>query len=46
MIRKFSHAILSIFFDMAIYGDVPINIYNPQDLTEHYKKEIVGCELD
>lgn len=46
MIRKFSHAIMSIFFDMAIYGEEPKNIYSPQDLTEHYKKEIAWCELD
>jgi hypothetical protein len=46
MIKKISHALMSIFFDMSTYGDPKKNIYNPQDLTEHYAQEMVDSSLD
>jgi hypothetical protein len=46
MIKKISHALVSIFFDMSTYGDPKKNIYNPQDLTEHYAQEMVDSSLD
>ena len=37
---------MSIFFDMSTYGETTRDIYHPQDLTSHYKKEIVDSALD
>ena len=46
MIQKISHNFMSIFFDMSTYGETTRDIYHPQDLTSHYKKEIDGSTLD
>lgn len=46
MIWKFSHAIMSIFFDMSTHGEESKNLYNPQDLTDHYRKEISTMSMD
>ena len=46
MIRKISHVLMSIFFDMSTYGEEKKNIYNPQELTRHYEQEIGDSALD
>ncbi len=46
MIQKISHALMSIFFDMSIYGETMREIYHPQDLTSHYKQEMDDSALD
>ncbi|MBC7498258.1 ComF family protein [Candidatus Gracilibacteria bacterium] len=46
MIQKISHVIMNIFFEMSTYGERAKNIYNPQDLTEHYRGELVYSTLD
>ncbi len=46
MIQKISHVIMNIFFEMSTYGERTKNIYNPQDLTEHYRGELVDSTLD
>jgi hypothetical protein len=46
MLKKISHVLMSIFFDVSTYGEETKNIYNPQDLTEHYKQEISDFVLD
>lgn len=40
------HGIMSIFFDMSIYGEAQKDIFDPQDLTDHYKNEIQDMSLD
>jgi ComF family protein len=37
---------MNIFFEMSTYGERAKNIYNPQDLTEHYRAELVDSTLD
>lgn len=44
--RSFFMALMSIFFDMSTDGEVQKDIFVPQNLTEHYKKEINNFQLD
>lgn len=44
--RSFFMALMSIFFDMSTDGEASKNMFSPQDLTEHYKKEINDFQLD
>lgn len=44
--RSFFIALMSIFFDMSKDGEAQKDIFVPQDLTEHYKKEINNFQLD
>jgi ComF family protein len=40
------HGIMSIFFDMSTYAEIQKDIFDPQDLTDHYKNEIQDMSLD
>jgi ComF family protein len=44
--HPFFHGIMSIFFDMSTYGEIQKDIFDPQDLTDHYKNEIPKMNLD
>lgn len=44
--RDFFTGFMSIFFDISTNSKNIHDIYSPQDLTEHYKKEIQDMALD
>lgn len=46
MVQKIWYSIMSIFLDISTYGERARDIYHPQDLTEHYKKELSDFSLD
>lgn len=38
--------VMSIFFDMSTYGEAQKNIFDPKDLTDHYRQEIHDLALN
>ncbi len=44
--RAFFVGVMSIFFDISTSDKGVNNIFNPQDLTEHYRKEIQDLALN
>ena len=46
MVRRLYAILESIFIETPTLGEVPTNIYKPEDLTKHYRQELSDMAID